>query len=120
MLGDISDFGHRLSVVTAAGKKVPYKGYIDASVVVPSLVDIIIKRPLLVVQDIEYNRKVLVIIGTNVIRYYMYNETSKDLPIEWQTAFDSIVDEGIPVKTTCNYGIRIGPGEMEMVQFHET
>ena len=110
---DVSDFGHRLSLVTAAGNKVPYKGYIDASVSVPSLGDMIIKRPFLVVQDTEYIRKVPVIIGTNVIRYYMYNRTSKDVPVEWQTAFDSMVDEGIPVKTTCNYGIRIGPGEMK-------
>ena len=43
----------------------------------------------------------------------MYNRTPKDVPVEWQTAFDSMVDEGIPVKTTCNYGIRIGPGEMK-------
>ena len=45
---------------------------------VPSLGDIIIKRPFLVVQDIEYNRTVPVIIGTNIIRYYTYNRTSKD------------------------------------------
>ena len=82
VLGDISDFDHRLLVVTAAGNKVPYKGYTDAGAVVPSLVDIFIKRPFLVVPDTEYNRKVPVIIGTNVIRYYMYNETSKDVPIE--------------------------------------
>ena len=113
MLGDVSDFGQLLSVVTAVGNKVPYKGYIDVSVSVPFLGNMIIKRSCLVVQDTEYNRKVPVIIGANVIRYYVYNRTSKDVPVEWQTAFDNTVDEGVPVKTICNYGIRIGPGDMK-------
>ena len=93
VLGVSSDFGHRLSVVTAADNKVPYKGYINASISVPSLGDMINKRPFICVLVSEYDRKVPVIIGTNVIRYCMYNTTSKDVPVEWQTAFDSMVDE---------------------------
>ena len=116
VLGDVSDFGHRLSVVTTVGNKVPFKGYIDVSVSVPFFGNMIIKRPFLSVQDTEYNRKVPVIIRTNVIRYYVYNRTSKDVPVEWQTAFDNTVDEGVPVKTISNYGIRIGLGGLKPLQ----
>ena len=110
-LRNITEFG--LSVRSAGGNKLPYKGYIEASVSVPSLGNKTYHVPLLVVSDTEYNTKVPAIIGTNVIRLCKQANDLNDMPIEWQTAFDSMSDQSIPVKTTCNYSIRVAPGEVK-------
>ena len=91
----------------------PYKGYIEASVSVPSLGNNTYHVPLLVVSDTEYNTKVPAIKGTNVIRLCKQANDLNDIPIEWQTAFDSMSDQSIPVRTTCNYSIRVAPGEVK-------
>lgn len=109
-LRNITEFG--LSVRSAGGNKLPYKGYIEASVSVPSLGNKTYHVPLLVVSDTEYNTKVPAIIGTNVIRLCKQANDLNDIPIEWQTAFDSMSDQSIPVKTFCNYSIRVAPGEV--------
>ncbi|MCG8048682.1 MAG: RNase H-like domain-containing protein, partial [Candidatus Thiodiazotropha endolucinida] len=110
-LHDISEFG--LSVVSAGGSQLPYKGYIEASISVPSLGNSLLTVPLLIVSDTDYNSKVPAIIGTNVIRLFKQDKPPSDVPVEWQTAFDSMCDDGLPVKTTCNYSIRINPGEIK-------
>lgn len=110
-LHDISEFG--LSVVSAGGSQLPYKGYIEANISVPSLGDSSLTVPLLIVSDTDYNSKVPAIIGTNVIRLFKQDKSPSDVPVEWQTAFDSMCDDGLPVKTTCNYSIRINPGEIK-------
>ena len=56
--------------------------------------------------------KVPIIVGTNIIRLFKETEAAGEIPEAWQTTFDSLYDdEGIPVRTTNKYAIRIGPNE---------
>lgn len=112
-LKDLTDFS--LSIQGAAGIDLPYKGYIEAEISVPLLSNCVFNIPLLVVSDTEYNLKVPVIIGKNVIRLCKVDNTEKKVPVEWQTAFDCLCDEGIPVKTTNSHSIRIGPNEIKTI-----
>ncbi|MCW4250032.1 MAG: RNase H-like domain-containing protein [Candidatus Thiodiazotropha endolucinida] len=114
-LHDISEFGLSLSVSSATGDKLPYKGFIEADVSVPSLGNNSFIVPVLVVADTEYNSQVPAIIGTNVIRLCKQSNHKTDVPNEWQTAFDSLCDDTIPVRTTNNYGIRLAPGEVKTI-----
>ena len=112
-LRDIKEFG--LSVLSANGDQLPYKGYIEAEISIPSLGNNNFVIPLLVVSNTEYNSTVPAIIGTNVIRLCRQSRSQSGIPVpeEWQLAFDSLLDETIPVKTTNNFNIRIGPGEVK-------
>ena len=47
------------------------------------------------------------------VRLKLQNEK---VPVEWETAFDSLCDENRPVHTTSNYAIRIGPYEIKTKQ----
>ena len=80
-----------MSVVAADGSPVPYKGYIEADISVPFLSSISFTIPVLIISDTEYNRKVPVIIGTNVIRLCKQSVPEADVPAEWQLAFDIYV-----------------------------
>ena len=111
VLHDITEFG--LSVTSANGTQLPFKGYIEADISVPSLGNNTFRIPLLVVNNTDYNSKVPAIIGTNVIRLCKESSPSDNVPVEWQIAFDSMCDDTLPVKTTNNYNIRIGPGEIK-------
>ena len=113
-LHSITEFG--LSVTCANGTELPYKGYIEADIVVPSLGNTTYKAPVLVVENTDYNRRVPVIIGTNVIRLCKQasNDSSEsNIPAEWQVAFDSMCNEILPVKTTNNFSIKVAPGEVK-------
>ncbi|MCG8034660.1 MAG: DDE-type integrase/transposase/recombinase, partial [Candidatus Thiodiazotropha taylori] len=112
-LKDLTEFG--LSVQGAAGVELPYKGYIEAEISVPILSNSVFNVPLLVVSDTQYNTKVPIIIGTNLIRLCKTESTSKEVPVEWQTAFDCLCNESIPVKTTNNHSLRIGPNEVKTI-----
>ena len=66
------------------------------------------------VSNTAYNRKIPLLIGTNIINRCRDAKGSSSSPPEhWQMAFDSQVDDNIPVKTTNNYGIRLAPGEIK-------
>ena len=69
-------------------------------------------HPILVVKDTEYNNTFPAIIGTNISRDYAEYRSKADTPPGWQTALDSLCDSAIPVKTTNNLSIRVGPGEV--------
>ena len=119
-LGDIKDFDIDLSVQGAAGNNLPYKGYIETQVSVPFLSNRVLDVPILVVSDTDYNLQVPVIIGTNIIdrckSACASNHVSvEEIPPVWQRGFDSLIDEGIPVKTTNSYSIRIGPNEVKTI-----
>ena len=98
---DTKDFG--LSIVS------------EADISTPSFEGIALSIPVLVVLNTEYNRTVPVIIGTNVIRLLKQSSVDSFIPEEWQTAFSSLVDHTLPVKTTNNFSIRLGPGEVKTV-----
>ena len=72
--------------------------------------------PILVVSNTAYNRKVSSLIGTNIISRCRDTKcSSTSYPDQWKMAFDSLVNDNIPVKTTNNYGIRLSPGEIKTV-----
>ena len=112
-LHDLDEFG--LSVQGATGKELSFKGYVEAEISVPFLSDSVFNIPLLVVPETEYNSKVPVIIGTNLIRLCKIDSSDSEVPVEWQTAFDCLTGDSIPVKTTNNYAIRIGPNEVKTI-----
>lgn len=114
-LCDLNDFGLSLSVQGASGNNLPYIGYIEADISVPSLGNNTYNVPLLIVANTEYNSKVPSIIGTNVIRLCKQSSFGSDIPGEWQSAFDSLCDDAIPVRTTNNFNIRVGPGEVKII-----
>ena len=110
-LGDCNDFG--LTVYGANGSRLAYCGYIVAEVSVPNMGPILHDIPILVVNDTDFNRTVPAIIGTNVIREYRELRSKSNTPVEWQTALDNLCDSAIPVRTTNNFNIRVGPGEVK-------
>ena len=113
-LGDTKVCGIDLSVYVANGSKLAYIGYIFADVSVPKLGPMMHGVPILV-KNTAFNESVPVIIGTNIIREFQAYRSKPDTPLEWQTALDSLIDNAIPVKTTNNFSIRIGPGEMKTI-----
>ena len=113
VLHDVNELGLSLSVIGANGSKLPYKGFIEADISVPSLGNDSFVIPVLVVSNTEYNKHVPSIIGTNVIRLFKDSCPISDIPSEWQTAFDCMCDDTIPVRTTNNYNLRVGPGEIK-------
>ena len=112
-LRDVKELGINLSVLSASGNKLPYIGFIGIDVSVPGLNNMVCSTLALVVSDTSYNKQVPCIIGTNAIRLYKNSCTSENIPSEWEMAFDGISDESIPVRTTNNYSIRVGPGEVK-------
>ena len=70
---------------------------------------------MLVVPETEYNSKVPVIIGTNLIHLCKTDSSESEVPVEWQTAFDCLTGDSIPVKTTNNYAVYIGPNEVKTI-----
>ena len=87
----------------------------EAEIKVPCLGTEVFHIPLLVVADTQYNSKVPAIIGTNVIRLFRQTSPQTDIPVEWTTAFDSLCNDTLPVKTCNNYNIRVGPGEVKVL-----
>ena len=114
-LGDTEDFGIDLTVYSATGSQLAYLGYIIADVSVPNVGTIKHGIPILVVKDTDYNKVVPAIIGTNIIREFTEHRFDTDIPEAWLTALDSICNSAIPVKSTNNFTIRVGPGEMKTV-----
>lgn len=112
-LHKITEFG--LSVQGANGEELPFKGYIEAEISAPILSSSIFNIPLLIVSDTEYNLKVPAIIGTNLIRLCKAEVFKSEVPVEWQTAFDCLCDDVLPVKTTNNFAIRIAPNEIKTI-----
>lgn len=76
---DIKEFG--LSVLSANGDQLPYKGYIEAEISIPSLGNNNFVIPLLVVSNTEYNSTVPAIIGTNVIRFCRQSRSQSGIPV---------------------------------------
>ena len=114
VLRHLSDFN--LSITAANGQGIPYIGYILTTVSVSHFGTTLRNMPILVVSNTSYNQKVPCLIGTNIIsRCKLNRDNSKPVPEPWQMAFDSIIDEKIPVKTTNNFTIRLQPGEVKNI-----
>ena len=97
-LHDVKELG--LSVTSAGGSQLPVKGYIEVDVSLPFISDFVIPVPVLVVNNTDFNSQVPAIIGTNVIKLCksFSSGSETDIPEQWKLAFDSLVDETIPVK----------------------
>ncbi|MEW8548544.1 MAG: reverse transcriptase family protein, partial [Candidatus Thiodiazotropha sp.] len=111
VLKSLNDFD--LEVECAGGNKLPYTGYIEATLQVHFLPHSEIEVPVLVVPTTEYSLKVPVVIGTNVIRQCR-NMCDSDMivPAEWKDAFISsqIGHIGV-VKSTNKIPLKIQPNE---------
>lgn len=112
-LFSITEFG--LSVHSANGGELPYRGYIELDICVPCLHNGTHCIPALVVPQTNYSKSVPVIIGTNFIRICrdVYDDSQFpeiDVPDEWKLAFDSMCDE-TPVKAANNHTLQIAPNE---------
>jgi hypothetical protein len=113
VLHDITEFG--LSVESATGAHIPYKGYIEADISVPFLVDVSCCIPLLVVPTTSYNSNVSIIVGTNLIRLCKNYSTSTEnsLHEEWQTVVDSLC-ASVQVRNVNTHAIKVHPNEVKI------
>lgn len=111
-LHSISDF--QLEVKSANGSIIPYLGYIEATIESSSLSGDSIHTLLLVVPTTEYNSRIPVLIGTNIIREMKQHTNADDVPDVWKTAFMSV--ESVAVGTvTSTQPITLKPMETRTV-----
>lgn len=114
-LRSITDFD--LHVHSADGSQLPFMGYIEVDISAPCLgtANIELCVPVLVTPDTEYNHKVPVVIGTNVIRLYrqmaLQADTKCDIPTAWNTAFEAM-SANKSVFVTCTNKRTLAPGEV--------
>ena len=95
----IEDIGHLLEISVAGGYSLPYKGYIEAQVAIPGKDGLGRNQEnvlILVVPDTEYNRRVPLLVGTNLIKIWSTNQQMSgsvidDLPNSLNVAFQSLV-----------------------------
>ena len=97
---DVTELG--LQVNVANGETLNFLGCIEANVCVPFLKDTTVPELFLVVPMTEYNHKVPIIVGTNIIRECkMASSDTETVPLAWQTAFKAICSKRVGVvKTT--------------------
>ncbi|XP_046565874.1 uncharacterized protein LOC124274556, partial [Haliotis rubra] len=104
-----------LDIMGAGDNLIPYTGYIEAPIYIP-IYDVEYLIPVLITKDTEYNQRVPLCIGVNVIKRLKSDlqDTSKDVPDEWTTTLNSICHKGVlgTVKSTRNKPIAIQPNQM--------
>ena len=92
-----------LQVEAAGGYIVPYLGYVEAVLQVPTA-GFTCKVPLLVVEDTQYNSRVPVVVGTNILEYMfegMSEQVQRQLPATLLLAAQCLQASFVlPVKTT--------------------
>lgn len=89
-----------LDIRSASGHNLPYQGYVEIDITVPSLTAKSFQIPALVVEDTEYHDQVPVVIGTNLIREIknqMYEEQESKLPDTWNMAFSAITTNAVGI-----------------------
>ena len=91
-----------LEIKCADGSTLPYRGFIELTLGVPTLQADPVSALFLIVPMTDYNRKLPFIVGTNVIREYKKSESvTDDVPESWQLAFMSLSAQHVgTVKTT--------------------
>lgn len=103
-----------LDIVGACGTKLPYLGYIEGEILIPSVLEPSIIVPILVVPDTEYRQSVPGIIGTNVLRFcnsIFNDDTSSVHP--YRLALDAVNSKNfISVKSTNKFPVVIHPNEI--------
>ena len=99
-LRSLEDFD--LDIRVASGEKLPYSGYVEIDITVPCLTDKVFTIPSLVVGATSYNKKVPIVVGTNVIRQArLHTKDEDEIPDVWNDAFASIHVSSVGVvKTT--------------------
>lgn len=111
-LHEITEF--HLDVYGANGDSLPYLGYIEAEIELPFMQELLL-IPVLVTKDSDFNSKVPVIIGTNVIRLCV--DFTGECGEAWQLAINNMcVNCSLPVKTTNRFPIHLGPNEVKFIR----
>ena len=107
-LGSMDDFG--LNLYGPDGKEIPYLGYVWAEISAPFMGSKTVEVPALVVLTTEYNLKVPVLIGTNVLNRCQDQAENNGVPEEWKTAFLSLQNGLVGyVKSTNEREIEVQP-----------
>ena len=114
-LCDLSDFN--LDVVGASGNKLPYIGYIEGDILIPSILEPSVSVPILVVPDTEHRQNVPGIIGTNVLRLcnndFISDMSSTD---PYKIALDAMYCTNLTfVKSTNRFPIVIHPNQVSTI-----
>ena len=79
-----------LNVVGVNGSKLPYYGYVEASIRCP-FADVSDDFPVLVVPDTDYNQKVPILVGTNILEHLKPKFDDQVIPKPWKLAFSNLV-----------------------------
>ncbi|XP_046557792.1 uncharacterized protein LOC124266991 [Haliotis rubra] len=112
----LTDF--EVEVMAAGDNILPYTGYIEANIYIP-FINKNFTLPLLVTGDTEYNRRVPLVIGTNLIdQVEAYLEpVNSSIPPSWVTAVRSQASNGIigQVRSTNKSPINVQPNQMMTV-----
>lgn len=105
-----------LDVVGACGTSLPYLGYIEGDIMIPSVLETSIVVPILVVPDTEYRQAVPGIIGTNVLRF-CDSVTGCNSSVEpYRLALEAMnCSNLIAVKSTNKSPIVIHPNEVSTI-----
>jgi hypothetical protein len=114
-LCDITDFN--LDIVGASGNKLPYIGYIEGDILIPSILDPGVSVPILVVPDTENRQDVPGIIGTNVLRL-CNNDFNHDISSldAYRIALDAMTCTNLTsVKSTNKFPIVIHPNQVSTI-----
>ena len=91
-----------LEIKCADGGTLPYHGFVELTIGVPSLKGDQVSALFLVVPVTDYNKEVPFIVGTNVIREYNKLQSAEEtIPEAWHVAFKSLAAQHVGfVKTT--------------------
>ena len=111
---NLSDFN--LTITGLDGRSIPYLGLIEVTVKADFMQGKEVEVLALIIPNTEYNQKVPIIVGTNVIRLYqaLYSDDSEvaDIPPQWKAAFMSKqYDYAGTVRATNKSPIEIQPME---------
>ncbi|XP_046552182.1 uncharacterized protein LOC124261855 [Haliotis rubra] len=111
-LRQLKDF--EIEVMGAGDNILPYSGYLEAKIYIP-FIDKELDIVLLVTRDTEYNRRVPLVIGTNIIdlveRYLV--PVDNTIPASWLTALRSQANGIIgQVRSTNKTPIHLQPNQM--------
>ena len=134
----LQSLGKLLKVEGASGQAIPYLGYIEIDISFPKEVSGQVESHsvlALIVPDTEYNRRVPLIIGTNLIKLCRDKCKNKcgvrflqkmDIPTPWRLAYRyltvqsqshacSIDFESVPIKSEKHHAVTVKPNETVVV-----
>jgi len=104
-----------LSINVASGAKLPYLGYVEVDLKIPFF-EKAFPVPLLVVSRTDYNEKVPIVIGTNVLNLCNDAKRSHDkVPSSWNVAMSSLCTDTRFVHSTNKRTVKLLPTAIKTV-----